>query len=202
MRYTYVASMALIEFLFAHPLLFASACVWGIVFLKKWDEQESTLFLVGKWFIGLFLLYAAALSFFQYVLWARHPIMRFVLPPYGSIMYVLLYSYHIFFKQIIWRMIGAAAVLFAMEQLNRAKQQSLFYAHEIATVSFLTLLIDFPLNLIILPLGLLGILIMQVGNKTFREKISFQPYWKYAGGVLLFINFYLVAYNLHIILQP
>ena len=194
--------MALFEFLLTHPLLFASACVYAIVFLKNRVISGNTLFYIGKCFAGLFLGYALILSVLQYLLWLAHPLMRFVLPPHGSMMYVLLYSYHIFFKQILWRIVGATVLLFIMEQLNRMKQQSLFYSDEIATVSFLALLIDFPLHLLLLPLGFLGILMVHVRAKAVKEKASFQPYWKYAGGALLLINIYVNIFNLYIILQP
>lgn len=117
----------------------------------------------------------------------------------------MVYSYHIFFKRFLWRLIGVLIIFSLMNLTQKLFGGSLFWPEELALVSLLTVLIDFPLNLFFLPLGLLFLALgsfRQGWQKGIVAKLTFQPYWPYLGLLFIGLNFWLLQVDWFYKLQP
>jgi len=151
-------------------------------------------------FFIISLFYASFKSYLQYKIWEKHPISQYLLPPYQSFFYFLSYSYHHFYKDLIWRFVGAFFVFLIVYFLNILFKETLFYKEEYYIIPILTSFVDFPLNFFLLITGLLAIFLLHIvgiikKSTTFSEKISLKNYWVFLCIFFIIIN--IVVKNLN-----
>lgn len=194
-----------IYFIFLNFILFLSLIfgILNIIFNKTLTKRKILMLFAISCL--LFAAYSGFLAFSQYKLWQKSAIMKYVLPPYKNMDYFMLYSYHIFFKRIIWRIISAVIIFAFIFILDKMFRGTLFYTEEFLLLPYLAFLIDFPLGFLILPIGLFALLInhiVQSKNEMFLIKRSFKIYWSYIALLLIIVNIMSVYFGLLYKIQP
>ncbi|MEK7673982.1 MAG: hypothetical protein AAB371_02190 [Patescibacteria group bacterium] len=130
--------------------------------------------------------------------------MKYAIPPYDGLGYFLVYSYHLFFKKILWRVVSAVSVLTLIFIFNKLFKSSLFYSEEFYLLTYLGFLIEFPLGLFLLPIGLLILMFAHLlqPKKALSTKYSFKHYWSYAAILIIIINITLTYAGIIYKIQP
>ena len=135
------------------------------------------------------------LTYFQYKIWYFHPVSKFLLPPYTPISYFLSYSYHHFFKEFIWSLVGGLLVFLIMLIVNNIFKKTLFYKEEFIKVPILASFLSFPFNFLFFFSGLILILLIHLFylikyRKIIEEKISINKYWVFLALFFIIFNIY------------
>ncbi len=170
-------------------------CLLLIIFLiiKKFNFKFNAIKL-SILILSLFFLQSIFLSYFQYLAFKEHPISKYLLPPYQPLSYFIFYSLYHYFSDFYFRILGGIINLLTVIVLNFLFKKTLFYDDEYRIVFLSSILINFPFNLLIIPLNLLLIFFIHFKNFLFQkqfilEKISTKNYW-------LFICFFLIIINI------
>ncbi|MCS7184068.1 MAG: hypothetical protein NZ866_01830 [Patescibacteria group bacterium] len=145
--------------------------------------------------LSFLFLQALIISYLQYLAFSAHPISKFLLPPYQPLSeYFLNYVIYHYFKESIFRISGGILNLIFVILLNFIFKATLFYKEEYYLIFIGSILVSFPLNIAILPLGLFLILIIHlkrflIAKNSLFNKISLKNYW-------LLICFFLIIINI------
>jgi len=138
------------------------------------------------------------LSYFQFIAFKNHPISQFLLPPYQSIFWFLGYIFNHYFKVSFFRIIGGIINIFIVYIINNLFKNSLFYKEEYKKVFLVSLMIDFPLNLLLIPVAFLYVLLLHFlyifKYKSFNkdQKISTKFFWLPLAFLFIIINIYFI----------
>jgi hypothetical protein len=175
----------------------------SIILIFLVNKEKKYWLLIFLLFFVIYFGFATFKSYLQFTIWKNHPISKYLLPPYQPISYFLSYSYHHFYKDFVWRLVGAFLVFLIIYTLNKLFKETLFYYEEYYMVTILTALIDFPLNFLLLITGLLMIFMWHIvgmvkKSSTFSEKISFKNYWVFLCIFFIIINI-ITKNNLHFV---
>jgi len=149
----------------------------------------------------LLLAHSLILSYFQYLVFKSHPLSQYLLPPYQNINYFLGFVFYHYFRNFYFRLVGTLLNFFIMLILNSLFKKTLFYEREYNIILIVSLLIDFPFNLLLIPLNLFIIMFLHIQNLIFKknspfQKISAQNYWLIISLFIIIINILTVKFNL------
>lgn len=149
----------------------------------------------------LLLAHSLILSYFQYLVFKSHPLSQYLLPPYQNINYFLGFVFYHYFRNFYFRLVGALLNFLIMFILNSLFKKTLFYEREYNIILIVSLLIDFPFNLLLIPLNLFIIMFLHIQNLIFKknspfQKISAQNYWLIISLFIIIINILTVKFNL------
>lgn len=165
------------------------------IILIFFRNQDKKIWLIVFLIFFLFSLFFSSLeSYLQYKIWEYHPLSKFLLPPYQPISYFLSYAYYHFYKEAIWRFLGAFFVFLIIYFLNKIFKEGVFYYDEYYIIPILTSFIDFPLNFFLLVSGLLIIFLWHLIRTIIKkegglsEKISLRNYWVFLCIFFIIIN--------------
>lgn len=173
-------------------------------FIKK---NYKSFLIVLIIFLILLFTNSTLLAYFQYKIWENHPFSKYLLPPYNPASYFLSYSYHHFYKNLIWRIIGGLFILILVQFLNKLFKKSLFYEEEYLIIPSSIILVDFPFNFLIFVSGLLIIMIIHLisfkkeKSKIF-EKISLKDYWLFISVLFIILNIIIFKKQIFTSLMP
>lgn len=192
-------------FIFTNLTLFIGFIfiILAVILNKNLTKKKIVILFTASFFI--FLVYSCFLTLLQYKMWENSPIMKYALPPNNNLNYFLLYSYHAFFKELTWRIIGAFLTFVAIFVIDKLFRGTLFYPEEFYLIPFLEFLIDFPVSLLLLPFALVILIfvhIFKTKNSMLKTKQSFKPYWPFAALLVIISNIILVYLNLIYKIQP
>lgn len=172
------------------------SCLFLIILIFILKNKKVNLIKVSIFILFIFLLQGIIMSYFQYLSF-NNKLGKYLLPPYQSINYFIGYVFYHYFKDLFLRLIIALINLLIIIWLNFLFKQSLFYKKEYKLIFLCSILVAYPLNTLILPIGFLLILIIHIKNlilnrKSISEKINLKNYW-------LFIAFFLIIISIKII---
>ena len=97
--------------------------------LKKFDLKKLTLAIfIFSIFLIFFLLFCQ--SYQQFQAWSQNEVSKFLLPPYQSINYFILYALARFFAPYLISLAAALLFLLSAKTINKKYQERFFYPEE------------------------------------------------------------------------
>lgn len=173
-----------------HYFLSFFVCLYLIVI----SRNKFNFTFISILILSLFFIQAIILSYLQYLTFINNSLSKYLLPPYQSLNYFLSYVFYHYFKDLYFRILGSLINLILVIVLNFLFKKTLFYDEEHKLIFISSLLISYPFNILLVPIGLIIILIIHIKNLFFSKnlifsKISIKNYW-------LFICFFIIILNI------
>lgn len=158
--------------------------IFSLIFfliIKEENKRKEFFLKILIFTILIFFFYSILLSTLQYFLWKKHPLSKFLLPPYQSIFYFLSYSFFNFFRDFIFRLLGLISVLLIFKLIIFSFKRDPFYEDEKYIIYLITLFFSFPYNFFIISLSFIILLLMAVLSLLFSKEnnkyYSFRNFW-------------------------
>lgn len=186
------------------PISFIFLTILTLIYFLKIEENKK----IGIYFLIfilanlVFIFWSAFLSLNQYLLWQKHEISKYLLPPYQKINYFLSYAYFHFWRDFFYRILGIFLIFISFKFLNFTFKRDIFYDEEKILVPILALFYFFPYNLLFLFLGFFMLLLLIMMNLLRKkigpeERLSFKNYWLFlAWLIFVFQPLFLTNYEL------
>jgi hypothetical protein len=184
-----------ILFYFYYIVSFLVCLFLLIAWLKKININYFNVILL---LFIVFFVYGLTLSYFQFLSFKNHPISQFLLPPYQSIFWFLSYIFNHYFKIFFFRIIGGLVNLFLVYFINLIFKNTIFYKEEYKIIFMTSLMIDFPLNLLLILFVFFFVFLNHIlyffRLKSFNKdkKISTKTFWLPIVFLFIIINIYII----------
>lgn len=151
-----------------------------IFYLNFSEERKQKIYkILFVLLIIAFIFWSFYLSLAQYYVWKNHPISRYLVQNKN---YFVSYVYFHFWRDWLYRLLGALILILTMKLINFIFKRDVFYDDEKTLIPFLSLFFFFPYNILFLILGFF-VLSLKIGIKILKEKnfvserFSFKNYW-------------------------
>lgn len=168
-----------------------------VTILKIFNKiSEKNVIILIYLFLISNLLAGTVLSYFQYKIWLKHPISKYLLPPHQDISYFLTYSIFRFFRDFYFRLYGFLFTIFVIFIIRFLFKRDPFYEDEKLLILLFVLLFPLPFNSLFLLIGFIILLgeifwLMITKKISTKERISLRWLWFYLAWLLVVLKFIL-----------
>jgi hypothetical protein len=157
-----------------------------IFFMPIGEKKKARIFFI--FFLGLIAVFSFksyVLTKMQYLIWLNHPISKYLVYPYASSNdYFRTYVFFHFWRDLVFRLLGALVIGLTIIFINFLFKRDIFYDDEKIMMIYIALLFFFPYNLVIIFLGFFMLLLSWIiklfvssRKEVFQERLSFRNYW-------------------------
>ncbi len=180
-----------------------------LLFFLKIDEPKKVkiYFILFLFVAFIFVLFSLFLTLKQYFIWQKHPISKFLLPPYQKIDYYLSYAYFHFWRDFVFRLLGSFFIFLWLKFLEFVFKREIFYDEEKILLPFLGLFFFFPYNFLFVFLGFFMLLLVIIMNflkrkVSLHERFSLKNFWLFLAWIIFLLEPFVLTHYQFLQFKP